>query len=138
GNASRPIDARLLPGGRVLVAEHGANRVTERDRKGNILWEHRVNSQPVVCQRLPNGNTFIATYQELLEVKPDKTQLYSHKTTNGMIYHAEKMRDGHMVYVTSGNAVIELDAEGKQVRTVSTAQAGNTGGWASAEKLANG
>src|SRR5262249_16245554 len=30
-NLNRPIDARVLPGGRVLVAEHGAMRVTERD-----------------------------------------------------------------------------------------------------------
>jgi HEAT repeat protein len=137
-NASRPIDARLLPGGRVLVAEHGGNRVTERDRKGNVLWEHRVTSQPVVCQRLPNGNTFIATYGELTEVRPDKTVLYSHKTRNGMIYHAEKLRDGRFIYVTSGNTVIELDADGKEARTISTNAAGNTSGWSSVERLSNG
>ncbi len=136
--ANRPIDARSLPGGRVLVAEHGANRVTERDRKGNILWQHTLASQPVVCQRLPNGNTFIATYQELLEVKPDKTVVYSHKAKNGMIYHAEKMRDGRFVYVTSGNTVFELDADGKEVKTINTAAFGNTSGWSSVEKLPSG
>jgi hypothetical protein len=136
--ANRPIDARSLPGGRVLVAEHGANRVTERDRQGNILWQHTLTSQPVVCQRLPNGNTFIATYQEMLEVKPDKTVLYSHKARNGMIFHAEKMRDGRFVYVTSGNTVFELDADGKEVKTINTAAFGNTSGWSSVEKLPNG
>ena len=137
-SANRPIDARLLPGGRVLVAEHGANRVTERDRKGTVLWEHKVTNQPVVCQRLPNGNTFIATYQDLLEVTPAGKTLYSHKTLNGMIYHAEKMRDGHFVYVTSGNMVIELDADGKVLRQINTIAAGNTSGWSSVERLTNG
>jgi outer membrane protein assembly factor BamB len=134
-NVSRPIDIRPLPGGRILVAEHGANRVTERDRTGNILWEYPCQAQPVVCQRLPSGNTFIATYYELLEVTPDKKQLYSHKT-QGMIYHAEKQRDGSMVYVTSTNQVVELDATGRQVRTVATP--GTTSGWASVERLTNG
>jgi hypothetical protein len=138
GNANRPIDARLLPGGRVLVAEHGSNRVTERDRKGNILWEYPCRSQPVVCQRLPGGNTFIATYQEVLEVKPDKTVLYSHKARNGMIYHAEKMRDGRIVYITSGNTVFEIDTDGKELKTLNTAAFGNTSGWASVEKQPSG
>jgi hypothetical protein len=137
-NASRPIDARFLPGGRVLIAEHGANRVTERDHKGTILWEQVLTSQPVICQRLPNGNTFIATYQALMEVQPDKTVVYTHPTRNGMIYHAEKLRDGRFVYVTSGNTIIELDAEGKETRRISTTSAGTTTGWASVERLVNG
>ena len=120
--ANSPIDARSLPGGRVLVAEHSGQRVTERDRKGNILWEHKVANQPVVCQRLPNGNTFIATYQELLEVAPDHKVVYSYRSLNGMIYHAEKLRDGRFVYITSGNTVFELDATGKQTRSVSTSR----------------
>jgi len=33
-----PLDAQLLSGPRVLVAEHGANKVSERDAQGNILW----------------------------------------------------------------------------------------------------
>ncbi len=136
--AASPIDARSLPGGRVLIAEHGGQRVTERDRKGNILWEHRVAGNPVAVQRLPNGNTFIATYQELTEVTPDQKVLYSHKTLNGMIYHAEKLRDGRFIYVTSGNMVYELDATGKQIKAVNVGAIGNTAGWASVERLVNG
>ena len=34
-----PMDAQVLPGNRVLIAEFGANRVTERNLKGEILWE---------------------------------------------------------------------------------------------------
>ena len=34
-----PLDVQVLPNKRVLIAEHGANRVTERDQQGKVLWE---------------------------------------------------------------------------------------------------
>src|SRR5205085_10510764 len=44
-----PLDVQSLPGERVLVAEHGANRVTERLRDRTILWQARAD-EPVVAQ----------------------------------------------------------------------------------------
>ncbi len=134
-NVTRSIDARVLAGGRVLVAEHGSSRVTERDRDGKVLWEQKVASQPVSVQRLSNGNTFIVTYNELLEVTPANQVVFSHKRTGAMIYHGEKLRNGNMVYVLSNNQVVELEPSGKELRTVPV---GVTGGWASVEKLASG
>src|SRR5207249_4736901 len=60
-NLRRPLAAQVLPGNRVLIAENDANLVSERDFKGKVLWQKALNSQPVSCQRLPNGHTFIAT-----------------------------------------------------------------------------
>src|SRR5262249_23315390 len=61
-NLQGPMDAHLLPGGRVLVAEHNVPRVCEYDLQGRELWQYPVvNGNPIACQRLPNGNTFIAT-----------------------------------------------------------------------------
>jgi hypothetical protein len=58
-----PVDFHLLPGNRVLIAEYYANRVTERDPNGKILWEvSNLPGTPVNVQRLANGNTFIAIY----------------------------------------------------------------------------
>lgn len=131
---NRPIDAQLLAGGRVLVAEHGAQRVSERQLDGKTIWEMPLSSQPVSCQRLPNGNTFIATYNELLEVTREKAVVFSHKKT-AMIYFGHKLRNGHVVYVTSANQVIELDAAGKEINCVTIE---NTGGWASVELQPNG
>jgi HEAT repeat protein len=133
----QPLDARALPGGRVLVAEHSGGQVSERDLKGEVLWKHRVQN-PVSCQRLPNGNTFIATYQSLMEVTRDGKVLYTHQANYGQIYHAEKLRNGGFVYAASGDTVVELDATGKEVRHVSTKAAGTTTGWGSAERLPNG
>src|SRR5262249_46296596 len=62
-----PMDAQVLPGERVLITEHTGNRVTERDTKGKILWEQKVN-RPIMAQRLPNGHTFIAANDVLMEV----------------------------------------------------------------------
>lgn len=132
-NVVRPIDAVLLPGGRILVAEHGQARVSERDREGKILWEHKTQNQPVTAQRLPNGNTFIVTYNELLEVTPTNKVIYSH-SGRAMIFHGQKLRNGNMVYVTGNSQVVELDPAGKQIRSINV---GNTSGWASVEKLPN-
>jgi len=34
-----PVDVHVLPGNRVLISEMEASRITERDFKGNILWQ---------------------------------------------------------------------------------------------------
>ena len=52
-----------------------------------------------------------------------------------MVFHGQKLRNGHVVYVTGNNRVIELDSGGKEVVSIAVA---NTGGWASAERLSNG
>jgi HEAT repeat protein len=42
-----PLDVQLLPGEqRVLIAEHDGNRVTERNLKGEVKWEHKIEAPP--------------------------------------------------------------------------------------------
>jgi HEAT repeat protein/outer membrane protein assembly factor BamB len=115
-----PADAQALPGGRVLIAEYQANQVSERERDGKVLWTRKVDRYATTCQRLPNGNTFIATYGEVMEISPKGDTVYSHKTRGGWgeIYRAQKLRNGNIVLVCGGNKVIELDATGKEVRVV--------------------
>jgi hypothetical protein len=128
-----PADVQVLPSGRVLIAEHNGGRVSERTRDGKVVWEHRV-ANPVSCQRLPNGNTFIASYTELLEVTREGKTLYSHAKPSS-IYRAQKLANGHILYVHSNSQIVEIETSGREVRTI---PAGNTGGWASVEQLANG
>jgi outer membrane protein assembly factor BamB len=134
-NVAGPIDVQLQPNGRMLLAEINTNRVTERDRTGKILWEKKTDAAPMTCQRLSNGNVFIATYTELLEVAPDGKTAWSHKKPTVKIYCAQKLRNGHVLYVISGGLVIELDEEGKEIRSV---PAGDTSNWGSVELLPNG
>ncbi|MCS6851001.1 MAG: HEAT repeat domain-containing protein [Gemmataceae bacterium] len=109
-----PLDVQILPGERFLVAEHHANRVTERNRRGDILWERQVN-EPLVAQRLPNGNTFIATPLELLELDAKGKVVFQYNQPDGeRIMKAQKLADGTVVLATSGRKVYHLDATGRE------------------------
>jgi HEAT repeat protein len=95
-----PLDVQRLPRDRVLIAEHGANRVTERNAKNQVVWEHRVDG-PLVAQRLPNGNTFIATKQELLEIDPRGNSVWTYSRPAGeQIMRAKRLPGGDTLMIT--------------------------------------
>src|SRR5262249_22539378 len=88
-----PVDAWVVAGGRVLVAEYNGRKVTERDEKGKIVWEKSgYPGQTVNVQRLPNGNTFIASDAQLLEV--DRTGKEVYQFNPGGVTAAYKSRSG--------------------------------------------
>jgi hypothetical protein len=112
-----PVDARVVPGNRVLIAEHG-NRVTERDFQGKIIWTKQdFTDQPVSVQRLSNGNTFIATEDELLELDRALNRVFTHNHPASDIQAAFKFRDGHIAFVTRGGRCVRLDAARKEVKS---------------------
>src|SRR5262249_35431715 len=95
-----PLDVQYLPDDHVLIAEQGANRVTERDLKGKIVWEKQV-LEPLMAQRLPNGTTLIASRQQIIEVNRDGKTLATHSPPNGeYIMRALKLRNGDLAMVT--------------------------------------
>ena len=136
-NLAGPMDAQVLPNGHVLVAESNAQRVSERDLvTGNIIWQYNVPN-PVVCQRLPNGNTFIATYNLLVELDSNRKVVFSHNLSpNFFIFGAQKLRNGHVICMTSQGILLEFDPVArKNVRTVSVGVQGN---WCGVDVLPNG
>jgi len=114
----KPLDVQYLPGNRLLVAEYDGNRVTERDSKGKILWEKRIES-PLVAQRLPNGNTFIATNTQLLEVGDTGGEVFSYQFPGGeQIMRAQKLRNGDLACVLSGGPrFVRLDSSYHELQT---------------------
>jgi HEAT repeat protein len=137
-NLQGPIDAHVLPGNRVLIAEHNAQIVTERDLKGEIRWQYKAPGNPVACQRLPNGNTFVATYNAVIEVKPSGDVVYQHNPNagvGGVIYDACKLPNGNIVCIGGRGTVIELKSTGEKVNTI---QVGNNGGWGGVAPLPGG
>jgi hypothetical protein len=101
----KPLDVQLLPGEeRVLIAEHGEppaipGRVTERDTKGVIKWEKRIDG-PLMAQRLPNGNTFIMTSMELVEVDHEGKVLFTYTRPDGFQFmKGQKLRNGDVMCV---------------------------------------
>ena len=45
-NLDFPLDAQVLSGDRVLVAEYQGQQVTERNIKGEILWKKTIQRSP--------------------------------------------------------------------------------------------
>jgi hypothetical protein len=111
---SGPMDAQVLPGGRVLVAESGT--LSERDFKGNVKWEKKLDFAATGCQRLANGNTFVPSYGAVTEFAPDGSVVYSFKLETGS-NAIRKMRNGHIAYALDGE-IVEADTTGKKVQSI--------------------
>jgi HEAT repeat protein len=125
---SYPVDAHVLPGNRVLIAETGASRITERDFKGNILWQKSdLPSSPSHVQRLANGNTFVCTYAGLMEFDPAGKTVLDIKVEG--IMSACKTADGQMIYLTGDGACVRLDAAGKEIKRFASGLDVSAGGW---------
>jgi hypothetical protein len=116
-----PLDAQYLPGDRLLVAEYHGQRVTERNSKGDVLWSRRVQgslpgSGPQAARRLANGNTFIVTDAQVLEVDRNGSEVFSWSPPTAVrIMKATKLDNGDMALLTTEPRVIRLDASGKEL-----------------------
>lgn len=134
-----PNSAQTLTGGRFLVAERNGNRVTERDRSGRVLWSHLAPAAPIGCQRLTSGNTVVTTFSEVYEIGPDHKRILTCKHSEGF-RQAQKLANGHLLFITSTGRVVERDALWKEtVRDVRPSKYGpGAGYWASVETLAAG
>jgi hypothetical protein len=120
GQLEGPVDAHLLRRDRLLIAEDRGRRVTERDLKGNVVWEYKAEVAPVNCRRLPNGNTWVVTYNRILEVTPDAQVVLSLGVQRGLIDHAVRLRNGNIAYLNYTGELVEIDTTGKEVRALKT------------------
>jgi hypothetical protein len=110
GGLASPVDAHILKHGRVLIAEYTAMRVTERDFQGRIHWEQRAIA-PVSCQRLPNGDTFIASRHQLREVRRDHGEIFSRSWPSHDLEAARRLPDGQIVCLASGGKCVKIDPQ---------------------------
>ncbi len=116
---SMPMDAQVLPGNRVLIAEMSASRVTERNFKGEILWQKALPA-PCGCQRLPNGNTLIVASAQVLEVDREGREVFRLPAQQGIFRGAHRLRDGRLLYLTHTGLVGVVDANGNELRRFET------------------
>jgi hypothetical protein len=114
GGLQGPIEARMLPGNRVLVVENDGKRVSERDLQGKILWEYKAPDRGLSAQRLPNGNTFVATNTSISEVTRAGEEVYRYKFPQpgrgSRINSACKLTTGRILVLTDDGSMDELDA----------------------------
>ncbi|MFO0877304.1 MAG: hypothetical protein U0840_08000 [Gemmataceae bacterium] len=115
-NLNYPVYASMVRRDRVLICEYYGNRVTERDLRGTVLWTKHVGNQVLAAVRLPTGNTFIATRQQLLEVDREGKEV---KVINRPfdILAAHRHKDGSFSLLTTAGSMVRLDAEGKQTNS---------------------
>jgi HEAT repeat protein len=114
---TRPIAADPLPGGGVLIAEYRDRRVTEQTFDGKLLWEKELPASPVAVQRLPNGNTFVACRDRLLEYDRDGKETWNVRRPTRDVVGARKHADGSTLLVTHDGFCRWLDAAGRETRS---------------------
>ena len=116
GNLKYPVDAVVLPGERVLVTEWDGNRVAEWDFKGALIWKKEgFNGRATNAQRLPNGNTFICTTNELIEVdRAGKSVI--HVQVNQGLTAGYRAANGEIVCLRNDGNVARYDATGKELK----------------------
>src|SRR5262249_1529160 len=85
------------------------------------------DEEPINCQRLSNGNTFIGTRNHVLEVRADGSVVFKHSISDVYLHAVRRLPNGHFVGITSQGLIHEIDAHGKTVRKVQVPHEG-TGG----------
>ena len=113
-NLSNPTDALLLPNNKILITEQGANRITERDTKGNISWEKSATN-PFLSQRLSNGHIFIASRNKIVEVSRNGNEIFSFSYPNETILAACKTRTNEYALLSYNGVFLKLDSKGNEV-----------------------
>jgi HEAT repeat protein len=115
-NIAYPVDAYLLSGkNHVLVVECNGARVSERDLKGTVLWQHNLNT-PVNAQRFTNGHTFIAgAAGQVLELDAAGKNVFTFQVAGG-VRAAYKTKQGQIYCLSNQNDVLVLDTAGKQIK----------------------
>jgi hypothetical protein len=109
------LDVHVIGPNRLLLAEYYDRRVTERDFKGNILRQITA-ALPVACQRLPNGDTFIVTRQQIFTVDRDGKTVFSWAPKPASITTAQRLPNGQIAVVTPGRCAL-LDPQGRELKS---------------------
>ena len=112
-----PVDAQVLPGERVLITEWEGNRVGEWDTRGNLLWKKEAfTGRPTNAQRLANGNTFICTTNEMIEVDRKGQTLYTVRVTQGLTA-GYRAANGDLVCLRNDGQCVRYDTAGKELKS---------------------
>ena len=134
-------DLSVMPNGNLLFTTgHGAKEVT---RAKEVVFDYQSKSEVFACQRLPDGNTFVAECSagRLLVVSPKgeivrELRLLPAGKDGGHLYMrlARVLADGHFLVAHYGDQVVkEYDATGQVVREIPA-----MGGPFQAIRLSNG
>ena len=109
-----PIDIDVLGEDRFLIAEHNGHQISERDRQGRVLWQHRV-LMPVSVKRLKDGNTFVAARNQLYIFDKDKKQVWNMPRNQHDIVCARYLPNDQIVFMTNSGRCVRVDKKTKKI-----------------------
>src|SRR5262249_3899968 len=128
---------KVLPTGRILVAEYQGQRVTERDRNGKVYWSIDLHDRPLTSYRLPNGNTFIATHSSTIEVTPERQTINLGYSDGRFLFCVQRLPNGRIVSIADPGLVQENEAStGRSLKTIRLGK--EFSGWCGIEALTGG
>ncbi len=124
--APQSNDIWMLPNGNLLFTTGKGVKEVTRDKK--VVFSHEAKGGVYACQRLANGNTFIAECNagRLLEVDPSgkivkEIRLLPEGKDGGHAFmrNARRLANGHYLVAHYGMEVVrEYDGDGKMVREI--------------------
>lgn len=114
---THPRDAIVIGKDRVLIAEQNGSQISERDFAGVVKWNKQV-VQPMAVQPLPNGHVFVANRNQLLEFDEKHREAWKFDRQQHDIVTAQKLRNGETMFLTNTGALIRLDANRKEIKSV--------------------
>ena len=114
-NLNYPLDAQVVGPDRVLVVEYRSRTVTERNFKGEVLWQHQGNGLTISAQRLENGNTLIVSRNDVVEVNKANQEVFRH---NGqLVIGARRLKNGDTIVLDRNGTCSRLNAKGQVVKS---------------------
>jgi hypothetical protein len=119
-NLTTATDAQVIGDDRVLICESTRREITERNFKGEVVWQYRPQLVPAQVQRLANGNTFINCRSVLIEVDKDGKEVFKHNVTAGSCTAAQKLKDGNIGFLTNNGQFTVISPEGKELKSFKT------------------
>lgn len=118
-NLAQPMDAVLLPGERIAVAEQNNSRVTIRNFQNEIITTIQEN-QPIGLQLLPSGKLFVSNRNGCAEYDLNGTKGWKYDRPNNShdVMGARRLPSGETIlFVNSDqkNNCVRIDKDGKDV-----------------------
>jgi hypothetical protein len=110
-----PVDAQVVGPDKVLVCEFHGAKISERDIKGNVIWEKAVGGNPIGLEKLSTGNIFVAMQNRLIEMDRTGKELWAIDRPGHDIFRAKKLRSGEVAFVTNTGMYVRMDPKTKAV-----------------------
>ncbi|MDW3649820.1 MAG: hypothetical protein R8P61_22300 [Bacteroidia bacterium] len=88
-------------------------KTMEIDEEGKVVWEYRDNSRDI--SKLANGNYLITYASKVVEVTPDKKEIWSYvSVTNPELMSAQRLPNGRTLITEQGEQprLVEADERG--------------------------